>query len=106
METVNFIYVLRQNTKRYSEIQYKISGISKKMLTQTLSRLESENIIKSTVYPVVSPKTEYNLTAFRIELIEPLEVMADWSIAASSSITANLLEKKQRGSTTKIINFS
>lgn len=57
METVNFIYVLRQNTKRYSEIQHKISGISKKMLTQTLSRLESENIIKSTVYPVVSPKT-------------------------------------------------
>ena len=62
METVNFIYVLRQNTKRYSEIQHKRSGISKKMLTQTLSRLESENIIKSTVYPVVSPKTEYNGT--------------------------------------------
>ena len=54
METVNFIYVLRQNTKRLE--------ISKKMLAQISIGLKSKNIIKPTVYPVVSPKTEYNVT--------------------------------------------
>jgi DNA-binding HxlR family transcriptional regulator len=77
--TLPILYVLRQNTKRYSEIQHEIPGISKKMLTQTLRRLESDNIVKRKVYPVVPPKTEYNLTLFGMKLIEPLEVMADWA---------------------------
>jgi len=71
--------VLKQDTKRYSELQREIPGISKKMLTQTLRRLESDKIVNRKVYLVVPPKTEYNLTAFGKELIEPLQVMADWA---------------------------
>ena len=77
--TLPVLYVLKQDTKRYSELQREIPGISKKMLTQTLRRLESDKIIKRKVYPVVPPKTEYNLTAFGRELIKPLEVLADWA---------------------------
>ena len=77
--TLPVLYVLRDSTKRYSQLQREIPGISKKMLTQTLRKLESDNIIKRRVYPVVPPKTEYNLTAFGHELIEPLEVLADWA---------------------------
>ena len=79
--TLPVLYVLTQSTKRYSELQREIPGISKKMLTQTLRKLESDKILKRTVYPVVPPKTEYNLTAFGNELIEPLEVLADWAEA-------------------------
>ena len=77
--TLPVLYVLKQDTKRYSELQREIPGISKKMLTQTLRRLESDNIVKRKVYPVVPPKTEYNLTAFGGELIKPIEVLADWA---------------------------
>lgn len=77
--TLPVLYVLSQGTKRYSQLQREIPGISKKMLTQTLRKLESDNILKRTVYPVVPPKTEYNLTAFGNELIKPLEVLADWA---------------------------
>ena len=77
--TLPVLYVLRQDTKRYSEIQHEIPGISRKMLTQTLRKLETDNILKRTVYAVVPPKTEYNLTAFGSKLIEPLEVLADWA---------------------------
>lgn len=77
--TLPVLYVLRQNTRRYSELQREIPGISKKMLTQTLRRLESDNIVNRTVYPVVPPKTEYSLTTFGMELIEPLEIVADWA---------------------------
>lgn len=77
--TLPVLYVLKQGTKRYSELQREIPGISKKMLTQTLRSLETDNIVKRKVYPVVPPKTEYNLTAFGNKLIEPLEVLADWA---------------------------
>jgi DNA-binding HxlR family transcriptional regulator len=77
--TLPVLYVLKQGRKRYSEIQREIPGISKKMLTQTLRRLESDNILKRKIYPVVPPKTEYALTAFGNELIQPLTVLANWA---------------------------
>ncbi len=77
--TLPVLYVLKQGTKRYSGLQREIPEISKKMLTQTLRRLESDNIVRRKVYPVVPPKTEYDLTAFGTKLIEPLEVLADWA---------------------------
>lgn len=84
--TLPVLYVLTQGTKRYSELQRAIPGISKKMLTQTLRRLESDNIVKRTVYPVVPPKTEYNLTVFGNKLIEPLQVLANWAEAHQSEL--------------------
>ena len=77
--TLPVLYILKDETKRYSEIQRQIPGVSKKMLTQTLRRLESDKIVKRTVYPVVPPKTEYNLTVFGHKLIEPLTVLANWA---------------------------
>ncbi len=77
--TLPVLYVLKQGTKRYSELQREIPGISKKMLTQTLRRLESDKIVKRTVYAVIPPKTEYNLTIFGDKLIDPIEVLADWA---------------------------
>ena len=77
--TLPVLYILKDNTKRYSQLQREIPGISKKMLTQTLRKLEADNILKRTVYPVVPPKTEYKLTAFGYELIKPLKVLADWA---------------------------
>ena len=77
--TLPVLYVLKQDTKRYSELQREIPGISKKMLTQTLRRLESDKIIKRKVYAVIPPKTEYNLTIFGKKLIDPIEVLADWA---------------------------
>ena len=84
--TLPVLYLLTQGTKRYNELQKEIPGISKKMLTQTLRKLESDNIVKRKVYPVVPPKTEYNLTVFGKKLIEPLWVLADWAEAHQAEL--------------------
>lgn len=96
--TLPVLYVLTQGTKRYSELQREIPGISKKMLTQTLRRLESDKIIKRTVYPVVPPKTEYKLTAFGKKLIEPLEVLAGWAEAHQLELQAICQRRNQNTS--------
>ncbi len=93
--TLPVLYVLTQGTKRYSELQREIPGISKKMLTQTLRKLESDNILKRTVYPVVPPKTEYKLTAFGNKLIEPLEVLANWAEAHQTELQV-ICDRRQK----------
>lgn len=73
------LYILRSGTRRYSDFQRHIPGVSKKMLTQTLRQLESDGIVERTIYPVVPPKVEYKLTPFGEKLIEPIALLADWA---------------------------
>jgi DNA-binding HxlR family transcriptional regulator len=50
--TALVIYALGRETRRYSDLEKMIGGISQKMLTQTLRNLERDGIVIRTVYPV------------------------------------------------------
>lgn len=47
---------------RFTQLAKLVTGISQKMLTQTLRDMEREGVVIRTVYPVVPPKVEYHLT--------------------------------------------
>ncbi|HLH05243.1 MAG TPA: helix-turn-helix domain-containing protein [Bryobacteraceae bacterium] len=51
-----------QGKLRFTRISEAIPGISQKMLTQTLRQMERDGLVKRTVYPVVPPHVEYELT--------------------------------------------
>ena len=53
---------LSEGVHRFSELKQRIEGISEKMLAQTLKMLEQDGFILRTVYPIVPPKVEYQLT--------------------------------------------
>jgi DNA-binding HxlR family transcriptional regulator len=72
-------YALAQGTKRYSELQREIGGVSQKMLTQTLRSLERDGFVERTVHPVVPPKVEYSLTPLGRTLIGPLRSICKWA---------------------------
>lgn len=78
--TTLVIYLLSDGTKRYGELQKAIGGISQKMLTQTLRRLEEDGLVKRTVFPVVPPRTEYELTPLGRTLQEPLKALCSWAV--------------------------
>jgi DNA-binding HxlR family transcriptional regulator len=79
--TVLVAYALKLNgTMRYNQLQSTVEGISQKMLTQTLRSLERNGLVKRTVYPVVPPHTEYNLTELGHSLDEVITQMAVWSM--------------------------
>lgn len=77
--TALIIYALAQGTKRYSELQREIGGVSQKMLTQTLRSLERDGLVERQVYAVVPPKVEYSLTPLGRTLIEPLRAICKWA---------------------------
>ena len=62
---------------RYSELHRKMPHATDKMLAQQLRELEKDGLITRTVYPVVPPKTEYNLTDFGKSLGPILDAMCN-----------------------------
>ncbi|WP_353662803.1 helix-turn-helix domain-containing protein [Hydrogenimonas sp. SS33] len=71
-------YLGRRGTLRYSELRRELKGITQKMLTQTLRRLEEGGLIHREVYPVVPPKVEYSLTEKGKSLLPILDALQKW----------------------------
>jgi len=77
--TILVLYALAGGTRRYNELQRLISGVSQKMLTQTLRTLETNGLVHREVYPVVPPKVEYWLTPLGETLLEPITAIKRWA---------------------------
>lgn len=69
---------LRDGTMRFSELRRKASGVSEKMLAQTLKRLDEDGFVLRTSHPVVPPYVEYSLTPLGREASDQIAGLADW----------------------------
>ncbi len=65
-------------TLRFGQLKSNIRGISSRMLSVTLKKLEKHQIIQRKVYAEVPPKVEYKLTDFGIELAEKSVELNQW----------------------------
>ena len=72
------VYYLFDGTRRYSEFQRRLQGISPRMLSRQLRELEHDGIIKRKVYPEVPPKVEYSLTPLGRSLIPIVRLLFKW----------------------------
>jgi DNA-binding HxlR family transcriptional regulator len=73
------VILLQTETKRFSQLQREIGGISQKTLTQTLRGLERDGLVTRTVYATVPPKVEYALTTLGHTLKDLLYAIKTWS---------------------------
>ena len=53
---------------RFTRLAEFVTGVSQKMLTQTLRHMERDGLVQRTVHPVVPPKVEYKLTPLGLSL--------------------------------------
>lgn len=67
-----------RGTMRFSELRRAIPDVTQQMLTAQLRELESDGIIRRTVYPVVPPKVEYSLTPLGAKLKMVTDALEDW----------------------------
>ncbi len=79
---------LSQGPKRHGELQRAGHGISQKMLTQTLRRLEQHGLVERTAHAVLPPRVDYSLTHLGATLTTPLHALYRWTEAYLPEIRA------------------
>ena len=85
---------LSEGVHRFSELKQRIEGISEKMLSQTLKTLEQDGLILRTVYPVVPPKVEYQLTITGSQAAEKVMYLISWIEQNIPDILSNKISSK------------
>lgn len=63
-------------TRRYSELQRSLKGISPRLLTARLRALEAQGLLTRTAHATVPPTTEYALSDAGRQILPVIEAMA------------------------------
>ena len=84
--TVVVVYALSRGRRRHNELRALIGGISSKVLTDTLRKLEQHGLVARTAYREVPRRVEYELTTLGTTLIGPIEVLSRWSEAHADDV--------------------
>jgi len=75
------LFHLLEGTQRSGVLQRAVPEISNKMFTQTVRELERDGLLERTVYPVVPPRVEYQLTTLGRSLEPILKSLDEWGKA-------------------------
>jgi DNA-binding HxlR family transcriptional regulator len=94
--SVLIIIMLTERPRRFSELKRAIGGISQRMLTLSLRGLERDGLVKRTVFPVVPPRVEYELTALGRSLHAPVSALGEWARSHLAEIDAARAEFDRR----------
>src|SRR5579859_6973668 len=76
--TLLIIRDLATGTKRFSELERSLHGISPKTLSERLSALEREGVLHRKTYAEVPPRVEYSLTEKGQALAEVIDAMRSY----------------------------
>jgi DNA-binding HxlR family transcriptional regulator len=72
------IGALEDGPVRFGELQRRLQGISPKVLTATLRRLEDNGFLHREIYPAVPLHVEYSLTPLGRSVAVPLSDLRSW----------------------------
>ncbi|QYN18995.1 helix-turn-helix domain-containing protein [Amycolatopsis sp. DSM 110486] len=95
---LGIVDTLGSGPKRFSELRRSIAGISQKMLTANLRRLERDGILTRTVYAVMPPNVTYELTPIGNTLLDATVPLVQWSLRNIAEIDTARIEFDSRRS--------
>ena len=71
--------LLAQGPHRFNALRREIEGVSQKVLSQTLKRLERDGLIARQAFPTVPVTVEYSITPLGRTLAETVAALAHWA---------------------------
>ncbi|MFJ3892231.1 winged helix-turn-helix transcriptional regulator [Streptomyces sp. NPDC090083] len=84
--TAVVLYGLSQGPVRHGELAGLIGGISRKVLTQTLRRLQTHGLVRRHAYAEAPPRVEYELTSLGASLLDPIHTLTEWARANGDAV--------------------
>ena len=87
--TLLVVLGLSEGPQRFNALQRTVVGISHRMLSVTLRRLERDGMVARTAYPEVPPRVEYSLTPLGVSFIGPATGVTQWALGADEEIRRN-----------------
>jgi DNA-binding HxlR family transcriptional regulator len=72
--------LLAKETRRHAELMRMLDGISQKMLTETLRKLEAHGLVVRHDYKTVPPKVDYRLSELGQSLARAIATLDRWVI--------------------------
>lgn len=82
------LFALSRGPCRHGELVGLVGGISRKVLTQTLRRLQGYGLVERRAYAEAPPRVEYSLTDLGMTLVEPIAVLTDWARSYGGAIVS------------------
>ena len=84
--TLLVVLGLSEGPMRFNALQRTVVGISHRMLSVTLRKLERDGLVLRTAYPEAPPRVEYSLTPLGTSFIGPAMGVTKWAAAADEQI--------------------
>lgn len=81
---------------RFNEIKRRLEGVTQRVLTQTLRRLERNGMVVRRVLPTSPVGVEYSLTPLGESLREPFGRLYDWTVNNADEIQAHQMDYDRR----------
>lgn len=82
------LWALRDGPRRPVELREQIGGISSKVLTETLRRLQSNGLVDRRAHPGAPPRVEYQLTTLGRTLLAPIDAVGAWAFEHGNEVMA------------------
>ncbi|MEV0019051.1 winged helix-turn-helix transcriptional regulator [Streptomyces tendae] len=82
------LWALRDGPRRPVELRERIGGISSKVLTETLRRLQSNGLVDRLAGPESPTRVEYQLTALGRTLLAPIDAVGAWAFEYGDEVVA------------------
>ena len=73
--TPNIVWYLSDQPRRFSELKADLGGVSAKVLTVRLRRLQADGVVHREIMPTSPPTVEYRLTELGQELKPAIEAI-------------------------------
>lgn len=86
--SADVLWYLRDGERCFTELQHDLRGVSAKVLTTRLRKLESEGVVRRVPKPTSPPTVWYALTPIGQELIHALAVVVDIARRAKGEVAA------------------
>ena len=84
--SVLVIYMLSNQSLRFSELKRALGSISQKVLTTTLRGLERDGYVTRHFTPTIPPRVDYNLTELGRDALGPVTTLATWATSRRKDI--------------------